>query len=191
MTVYRISDRLDEYQALVTTPDDVAIQLGNFDLFESILLQAVENRSLQDIWHSVDVEFEDVLNDGSLLPDISLWLRTYLVLSPKAYEILKYDLQKDGEFLPIRYKNCQWYLYTALKFGQEDTQKCVEKIEYGSPAGLEILVFIDSDIENKIIFKSQMEGVSSLYCTDKFKSLCEEHRLNGIAFSTSLTSPFE
>ncbi|BDR17601.1 hypothetical protein R8N45_08395 [Vibrio sp. 1403] len=190
MTVYRIADKLDEYQAISTCPDDVAVQLGDFDLFERILLQAAENDSLSDIWQDVEVQFTDVLHKNSLVPDVSLWIRTYLVLSPKAFDVLYQELKKGGEFLPVRCNGSQWYFYTTFQFGLEDKQKCIEKIEYGYRAGLEVLVFDEQDLEDKLIFKSKMEEAGTLYCTDKFKSLCEKYQFDSIRFSSSLTNPF-
>ncbi|TOH06759.1 hypothetical protein CGI90_23725, partial [Vibrio parahaemolyticus] len=163
MTVYKITDDLTKFQSVCSGPDEIATQLGDFDYFERILLQAVENKSLKDIWKPAEVEFEDVLTDNSVLPDISLWLRTYLVLSPRAYEALNSCLSESGDFLPVNYQGEQWYLYTSLTFGKEDRQKCVEKISYGSPDGLEVLAFIDDDVKDKVIFKSRLEGASNLY----------------------------
>ena len=79
MTVYKIIDNLREFQTICSGPDEIASQLGDFDYFERILLQAIKNQSLQDIWKPVEVKFQDVFKHNSLLPDISLWARTYLV----------------------------------------------------------------------------------------------------------------
>ncbi|EKY4874420.1 hypothetical protein QFY08_000307 [Vibrio alginolyticus] len=190
MTVYKITDNLTEFQAICSGPDEIATQLGDFDYFERILLQAVENKSLKDIWKPVEIEFEDVLTDNSVLPDVSLWLRTYLVLSPRAYEVLNNYLSENGDFLPVTYQGEHWYLYTSLTFGKEDRQKCVEKISYGSTDGLEVLAFIDDDVKDKVVFKSRLEGASNLYCTEDFKSLCEKSQLGGIVFSSNLTDLF-
>ncbi|EGQ8008365.1 hypothetical protein C4G74_RS11540 [Vibrio parahaemolyticus] len=190
MTVYKIFDCHNEYKIVSTTPSSVARQLGDIDLIEKIVVQPLENFSLKSIWGEVDIEFEDVLKKDSLLPDISLWLRVFLVLSPKAYASLKEPLSKVGEFLSIRYKGEEWYLYTPLEFGQEDEDKCVQKIEYGSLAGVEVLVFNESDIAEKVVFKSKMLGASFLYCTEPFKSLCEQNELGGVVFSSNLTDPF-
>ncbi|MCS0194403.1 hypothetical protein NDJ29_06290 [Vibrio alginolyticus] len=190
MTVYKIIDNLREFQTICSGPDEIASQLGDFDYFERILLQAIKNQSLQDIWKPVEVKFQDVFKYNSLLPDISLWARTYLVLSPRAYEILNAYLTEHGEFLPANYQGGQWYLYASLTFGQENKRKCVEKIAYGSRDGLDTLVFIDDDVKDKLVFKSRLEGAGTLYCTDKFKALCEQNQLNGIMFSSNLTDPF-
>jgi len=190
MAVYKITDNLNDFKAVCSGPDKVAVQLGNFDYFERIILQAVDNKSLKDIWKPALLEFEDVLNQNSLLPDVSLWLRTFLVLSPKAYGVLCSVLEKNGEFLPVFIGDEKWHLFTVLTFGKEDRPKCVEKISYGSPDGIEVLVFDDDDIKDKVIFKSQLEGASNLYCNDIFKSLCEVNGLTGLQFSTELTDPF-
>ncbi|HHF0556929.1 TPA: hypothetical protein ACPHT1_000996 [Vibrio antiquarius] len=190
MTVYKINDNLHVFQTICTCPDEVATQLGDFNYFEKILLQGIENKSLKGIWKPAVVEFEDVLTKNSELPDISLWLRTYLVLSPRAYEILNTYLSEGGEFLPVNYQGEKWYLYTSLTFGKEDRQKCIEKISYGSPDGLEVLVFIDDDVKDKVIFKSRLEGAGNLYCTEKFKVICEQNQLNGLVFSSNLTESF-
>nr|WP_282175347.1 hypothetical protein [Vibrio diabolicus] len=190
MMIYKISDCHNEYKIVNTTPSSVARQLGDIDLIEKIVVQPLENFSLKSIWGEVDIEFEDVLKKDSLLPDISLWLRVFLVLSPKSYAYLKEPLSKVGEFLSIRYQGEEWYLYTPLEFGPEDKDKCVQKLEYGSLAGLEVLVFNGNGVTEKAVFKSKMLGPTFLYCTESFKSLCERNDLGGVVFSSSLTDPF-
>ncbi len=56
--------------------------------------------------------------------------------------------------------------------------------------GLEVLAFIDDDVKDKIIFKSRLEGAGNLYCTERFKSMCEKKQLNGVIFSSNLVEPF-
>lgn len=101
MTVYRITDNLNDFQTICTTPDEIAIQLGDFDYFVRILSQATENQSLKDIWKPVELEFEDVFANNSVLPDISLWLRTYLVKHLEFY-IVTYP--KAESFYPLTTK---------------------------------------------------------------------------------------
>ncbi|CCO45706.1 hypothetical protein VIBNISOn1_1540074 [Vibrio nigripulchritudo SOn1] len=72
-------------------------------------------------------------------------------------------------------------------FGKENTHLTVQKIEYGSVFGVERLVFDDEDIKHKLLFKSEMEGLTSLFCTDTLKGLVAEHQLTGIGFSEDLT----
>ncbi|EKA7356432.1 hypothetical protein [Vibrio vulnificus] len=191
MTVYKVTDNHIEFQTMSTTPSMIAKQLGNVDLIENILLQPSENTSLTNVWKDVDIQFEDVLTKNSVLPDISLWLRMFLVLSPKAFRSLEEELSVAGEFLSIRFLGEQWYLFTPLLFGSEDKDHCIEKIEYGCYAGLEQLVFCEDDVESKVLFKSTLEGPSSLFCTDRFVDMCKSQNLKGLNFTTELTSLFE
>ena len=49
---------------------------------------------------------------------------------------------------------------------------------------------IDDDVKDKVIFKSRLEGAGNLYCTEKFKVICEQNQLNGLVFSSNLTESF-
>ncbi|ELI0637176.1 TPA: hypothetical protein P0E21_004024 [Vibrio harveyi] len=186
MNVFRICDDHEHFKTMCSTPDEIATQLGDFNLFERILSQPTENDSLQDIWKQVDVCFEDVLANNSQIPDVSLWLRTFLVLSPKAHNALKEHLGSVGEFLPLRFDGDSWYLYSSFQFGQEDRDQCIEKIEYGFLAGVERLVFIDSDVDKKMLFKSKLDEASNLFCNQKFVEVFQEHDLRGITFTDEL-----
>lgn len=186
MNVFKICDDHEHFKTMCSTPDEIATQLGDFNLFERILRQPTENDSLQDIWKQVDVCFEDVLVSNSQLPDVSVWLRTFLVLSPKAYSALKGSLELAGEFLPIRVDDDSWYIYSCFHFGQEDQDQCVEKIEYGFSAGVEKLVFVENDINKKVLFKSRLDGASNLFCNQRFVEVFQEHDLRGITFTDEL-----
>ncbi|MHA2828633.1 hypothetical protein [Vibrio harveyi] len=186
MNVFKICDDHENFKTMSSTPDEIAMQLGDFNLFERILRQPTENDSLQDIWKQVDVCFEDVLVSNSQLPDVSVWLRTFLVLSPKAYSALKGSLELAGEFLPIRVDDDSWYIYSCFHFGQEEPDQCVEKIEYGFSAGVEKLVFVESDINKKVLFKSRLDGASNLFCNQRFVEVFQEHDLRGITFTDEL-----
>jgi len=106
MTVYKIFDCHNEYKIVSTTPSSVARQLGDMDLIEKIFVQPLENFSFKSIWGEVDIEFEDVLKKDSLLPDISLWLRVFLVLCPKAYASLKSSQNLRVIIQSHKLKNC-------------------------------------------------------------------------------------
>ncbi|TOJ07613.1 hypothetical protein CGI45_25245, partial [Vibrio parahaemolyticus] len=81
------------------------------------------------------------------IPDVSLWSMTYLVLSHRAYEILKPILENEGEFLLVTVGEEQVYVFNCLSFGQEDESVCVKKYLDGIEDGYETLYFEESDIE--------------------------------------------
>lgn len=191
MNVFRICDDHEHFKTMCLTPDALATQLGDFNLFERILRQPTENDSLQDIWKEVDVCFEYVLASNSQVPDVSVWLRTFLILSPKAHSALKEHLGLVGELLPIRVEGESWYLYSCFQFGEEDREQCIEKIEYGFSVGVEKLAFLDSDIDKKVLFKSKLDGASNLFCNQQFVELFRANNLRGITFTDELTEPFE
>ncbi|CCO45704.1 conserved hypothetical protein [Vibrio nigripulchritudo SOn1] len=187
MTVYQLMEDHTKFKTLLLMPDELAVQLGDFEIVKDILRQPSQNSSLKPLWGEVSAEFVDVLTKDSEIPDISIWNSLFLVLSPKAYEGLHSQMSACGEFLPLTVTGEIWYLYTPQTFGKEDKQLTVPKIEYGVPAGVDTLVFDERDICNKLVFKSEMECLVSLFCTDTLKDLVAEHQLTGIGFSEDLT----
>ncbi|WP_139243723.1 hypothetical protein [Alkalimonas amylolytica] len=64
------------------------------------------------------------------------------------------------------------------------------KYQGGFPFGLETLVFDESDVAGKMIFKSELQGCKALYASAVFKELCEAHSLTGVLFDENLLNIF-
>ena len=81
-------------------------------------------------------------------------------------------------------------LFNLLTFGQEQKDMCLTKYEDGFEDGLELLNFEQDDIQNKLLFKSKLEGAQKVYCTDEFKNIIQSNKLKGLVFDEDLLDPF-
>ena len=189
MNVYQLKEMPHDYKALQLGPTELFGAIGKQHLM-TIHRQRSQNTSLLDIWKNVSASFDDVLGTNADIPDVSLWSMTYLVLSHRAYEILKPILENEGEFLLVTAGEEQVYVFNCLSFGQEDESVCVKKYLDGIEDGYETLYFEESDIEKRYLFKSRLEGCQRLYATESFKRLCDHYDLRGLRFEENLLSVF-
>ena len=60
----------------------------------------------------------------------------------------------------------------------------------GFEDGLKSLVFLNEDIQNKLLFKSKLQGGYSIYCNEAFKRLIINSELEGLNFDSDLLNPF-
>lgn len=127
--------------------------------------------------------------DNSPAPDISFW-GNFLALNAKAYNVLAPVIADDGEFLPIDVKGYSLQLFNCTQLSAEIPELSLVKYEDGFPNGLHSLVFNESDVYGKAIFKSKLQGCRALFVTDAFKSLCEQHTLSGLRFDENLVNIF-
>ncbi|UTV29385.1 hypothetical protein [Photobacterium atrarenae] len=189
MNVYQLKELPKEYQGLQLGPSELFAAIGKQHMM-TIHKQRSQNTSLLPIWANVSASFSDVLGKNSTLPDVSLWASTYLVLRDNAYNILKPALEKEGEFLPISIEGEHAFIFNCLSFAVEDESLCVKKYLDGIEDGLETLYFDEDDIKDRLLFKSRLQGCQTLYATETFKTLCEEHGLHGLHFEPDLLSVF-
>ncbi|MFN1617632.1 hypothetical protein [Vibrio rotiferianus] len=190
MTVYKLKNRPREYKVLEHDPYKRALDKGDVPLLRRLRRDPVESKGLQDIWVEEDTVFTQHFKSADKVPDISKW-RTFLVLRDKAYQQLKAELQCDGEFLPIIIDGEKFQLLNVLSFGAEDKEQITFEVIDGEQGLLEKLVFDESSIANKYVFKSLDEGCMSLYCDDKLIELCSRYGLTGLRFDTDLLDVFE
>ncbi|WP_104398581.1 hypothetical protein [Vibrio penaeicida] len=141
------------------------------------------------ICNNISCSSKEVLGINTEIPDIFLWLRTYLVLNSEAAKKLSSFLKSKGELLPIRVDNKDMYIFNCLQFGKENKALCMKKYLNGIEDGYKTLVFDDEDASSKLIFKSNLVG-PMLFVTEEFKSLCDESKLKGFRFEPNLLAVF-
>lgn len=169
----------------------LAEQLGDMELLDKLMQYPASNEPLSPIWKdSVTSEFQPLSPNGTEIPDISLWDATCMVLNEKAYGALRRYLEQEGEFLPVTANDQKMYIFNCLEFGKEDTANTVKKYVNGTDFGLEHLSFDEADAAQRFVFKSEMKGCNTLYCTSSFKALLKEFNLEGLRFDEDLVSPF-
>lgn len=191
MTVYQIKYLPEKYLSFQLDIVELAEQLGDINLIDTLMSQPEKNESLLPIWGNVSHDFQ-ALSDTSqkVIPDITPWDNTMLVMNNKAYNALKEHLEPEGEFLPITVNGEKMKAFNCLSFGKEDLSLTEKDYLDGYENGLKSLVFDEDDISNRLVFKSKMDGCARLYVSQKFKDLCEEFGLEGIRFDADLIDPF-
>lgn len=122
-------------------------------------------------------------------PDITFW-SNFLALNQRAFEALAPHIKDDGEFLPIDVEGHSVILFNCTQSVAEIPELSLIKYEDGFPNGLKSLVFDESDLADKTIFKSQLEGCRALFVTDTFKDICNAHHLTGGCFDEDLLNIF-
>ena len=123
-------------------------------------------------------------------PRSSFYPSLNLNMSIESAELLKERLANFGEFLPVKAEGNSMVLFNLLTFGQEQKDMCLTKYEDGFEDGLELLTFEQDNIQNKLLFKSKLEGAQKVYCTDEFKNIIQSNNLKGLVFDEDLLDPF-
>ncbi|MAA93363.1 MAG: hypothetical protein CML21_02405 [Rheinheimera sp.] len=102
-----------------------------------------------------------------------------------AYESLSSELSSHGEFLPIDLNGKDWWLFNCLALGAESLAECISH-----ETELEKLVFDESKLADKFIFKSALEGCKTLFCDDRLKIAMTQLPVCGVNFNTNLVEQF-
>lgn len=153
-----------------------------------------ENTTLLDKlkgeWIPVEVTFSSD-NKKNVIPDISVWNLSCLVLSKSAYEALKTFLDPIGEFLPL---TNNFYLFSCLisvSGDSIDQSKTSFKIEQTDANHIpSSLGFLSEKIKDKPLFKPGFSENSFLVCQDEFKNIASDHSLKGVIFEENLAAIF-
>lgn len=169
---------LDVMDVVRYSPDEVSL--------DEITDFSEHNTSMASWWQPITTNFYDDADDQDKdVPDISPWVGATLVLSPKAYRLLKDTLEKDGEFLPLKINSEKYFLFNCLSLGQDDKQ--LSEIEYDGDIPLWVNKLVTAPTNEKhAVFKSKLEKGQTLFATERFKNAVKEFRLKGVLFDENL-----
>lgn len=158
--------------------------------FDDVLDFHLKNTAMKSWWKTPETEFIHLSgNTSAPIPDISKWIDSTLVLSPRAYRLLGELLQPSGELLPVSIGEETYYIFNCFILGKEDEEKSRFEPSEGMQIGLELLEFKDSAAE-LLIFKSKLESCLSIFCGERFKNTVESFELNGIIFDENLIKEY-
>ena len=188
MITYKLKNDSETYKVIVKSSYELSKELDVG--VRSLQSRMVSDEPISDIWTVIQVIPEKQFPTADTLPDISVWGYGWLVLSKNAKEKLFSYLKSSGEFLPIIVDGNEMFIFRCTTWGEENDSECVFHYIDSEADGLEYLSFDQTDIEDKLIFKSNLEGGTSVYCTSNFKGLCKELKLNGLKYDDDLISPF-
>ncbi|CAM4123196.1 hypothetical protein [Pseudoalteromonas ostreae] len=185
MTVYKINSKNDQGDILDFDPYSMYQSLKSYtdtaeaDFMIKIFDLHANNDSILNIW-------PDIMSVKSLSPmyeNIDIYIQGgFLILSKEAYDYLYHFLNEYGEFLKIEVNGLEMALFNLHVFGLEDLDNCIEDYSKGIRSGFKSFSFVDSDINEKLLFKSKLLDGIGLFCGEKFKRLVELKDFNGIEF---------
>lgn len=186
MTIYAVrSCRSPYFRELdLNTMDIINFKPSSIHM-DDVLEAALRNTEMAAWWDRPEVSFTPGSEE---VPDISVWLDSMLLLSPKAHRLL-FDILKDyGEFLPILVGDDEYFLYNCLTFCEEASTE--GEYQDDQLIMLTSLKFADS-AESKTIFKSKIEHGMTPYCNQQFKNAVESFELKGLSFDIDLVEQYE
>lgn len=190
MTVYQLKESPERFKALQMDYLTLCDQLGTDDLLPLLMGHPLTNEPLLPHWREVSDSFQPLSLTSTEIPDVSLWGKTGLALTEKAFNRLSRYLESEGEFLPITVDGERMYIFNCLTFGKEDEGLCERKYLDGYDDGIKSLAFEEADVSQRFLFKSKLQGAHALYCSSVFKALYTELGLQGLRFDEDLLNPF-
>lgn len=185
MTVYAIRRDIPDYQMLDLDLLDVTRNLPDGVDLDSVYDFSQLNTAMASWWETPETRYINTGSKKAQIPDISCWIDATLVLSPRAYRLLKDTLSNSGEFLPVQIGNDAHHIFNCFALGRPDEGKCVFNSEEGMEAGLKHLE-LDPSASNLLVFKVKLEGCLTLFCTERFKDIIDSFGLKGVTFDDNL-----
>lgn len=189
--IYKLMEQPYKFKTLDLDMLTLLDKVGSEELALKIFQQSDTNLSLAKDWVEFDCNQSEMPETSNLqTPDIYLWLDAYPVLNKKAYDALESSLNQFGEFLNITVAGEPHFFFSCLTYGKEDNEKTDYKYNAGIPIGIAKLDFIQEDVKDKVLFKSQISFCGSLFCNSLFKKVYEENQLKGLRFEEDLLEIF-
>lgn len=181
--IYCIQDDSFAFQQLDLMPDDV-IDARPDDISEDDVLDFCQTNCRMAEWWPVPetVFISEGGNENNLIPDISKWIDSSFVLSPKAYRLLGATLEQWGELLPVIVNGERFYIFNCRRTGEIDLSQSEKEYFEGEDVGVKQIAFDYGDVSEKLVFKTPFNSCIQIYCGDRFRSLVEDFALTGVQF---------
>ena len=187
MKIFKILRDSDHYMEFSTDLEEMLDEIGPKVGDLEFMQFSYHNLRLAEYWGKFSGTFEKVLSNANQIPDISCWRGATLVLSPAAKKILGKKLVAYGELLPISCNNEPYYIFNCLKLVSLDKNLSKQiPLEHGL-IEFEKIVFNKGSIHENLLFKSQEEGCTSVFCSEELANFIGNSRLKGLKFSENLT----
>ncbi|MFK3978143.1 hypothetical protein [Shewanella vesiculosa] len=167
--------------------------VSNTDLtFEVVVRKLMalhyDNSNIADLWKGeFDCHFIPQARKQNFGINV---LGNFLLLTQSAYNFLGDKIHPFGEFVKINADGESLMLFNPKVFAKEDPTLCEMNYVDGFEDGVKSLVFLNEDIQNKLLFKSKLQGGDCIYCNEVFKRLIVNSELEGLSFDSDLLNPF-
>ncbi|WP_051786160.1 hypothetical protein [Endozoicomonas numazuensis] len=178
---YLIDYDFENYYSLTMDVEDLVTKMPSYS-------QRFRAKARLASWVSPKASFYESENYSGLkdnIPDITTWALGNLVLSPKAYSVLKDRLSSSGEFLPLLVGNETYYMFNTLFVIPEsaiDLSEAYDAVDSGVHMGKKNVKFDEAKIKNHFIFKSPTNKLTYSYSTNEFKSIYDDNGFTGLVF---------
>lgn len=185
--IHAIRDGGLKFKELDLEIRDIRRQRPEDVLLDDVLKFHIRNTAMAAWWKTPETEFISQVDPNAAIPDISPWIYSSLVLSPKAYRYLGELLKDSGEFLPVLADGETYWIFNCFVAIDPNDEKCQYDYEQDDGVKMEIthLEFQDS-ASNNLVFKTPAEFCVTLFCNEKFKDIIDSFKLTGIAFDENL-----
>jgi len=175
MTVYRLNYNSDEFPRVDVAPSEW-MKLESKGVLASF--------TPKDKWQVLNATYYDEPgNVNAKRPDIMCWT-SHMVFSDKAYQALKVGLDKFGSFYPVDVEGeLKQAFYENTKTDAIDPFNSEKLVIDGEELEVIKLAFLEHEVKDLGIFRTEYDNASYIYCTDEVKELIE-----GSLASEELTS---
>lgn len=199
MQLYAIRNDNYKYKELSLNTADVACHAPEDVHVTDVIGYHHRNTAMRSWWPHVETSFKDIHGvPKEEIPDISLWTGgsgSSLVLSPKAFRMLKDMLAPLGEFLPViikdeKYEDQTFHIFNCLILADADESQTEYEYVDGVQFGLKHIGFTNA-VADLLVFKSHVNNCMSLFCGERFKAAVESFELAGVVFDENLIEVFE
>lgn len=171
---------LDAMDVIRKAPRDQGLE------FDDIMSFSKRDTQFASWWSAPETSFIANTNSRSpKVPDLMIWQAgAALVLSPRARRLLGDVLNHHGELLPVRIMNEpeEYWIFNCLSRKEADLEKSAWEYAEGAPLHLKSIGFSQGS-DDPIIFKTDFDNSTTLYCGEKFKAAVEEYGLKGLTFA--------
>ncbi|WP_276681649.1 hypothetical protein [Thalassolituus oleivorans] len=153
--------------------------------FDDIMKFSQSSKPMKDWWPELETTLranEDIVSPK--MPDLSIWSGgAALVLYPRGYRLLGEWLSQFGELLPVKVMNQSdpcWIFNCRAKKDVDPEKSSCEYVD-DMPLHIESIGFTEFE-DDPVIFKTDFDNCSFLYCGERFKAAVEEMGLEGQSF---------
>ena len=184
MKLYRLVEDGERYGTLVFDGDLLRESLG----WKVMLKLSSLTTDIADKWPQINGWFHSLYEDKGIddKPDVFVTAYAWLVLSSKARALLEPVLYKAGEFLPFDCDGEAYYLLVPHVIIPVDENLSEYNFVDGDHRGTKKVVFRPEEVGVHTLFKTDFDYHLNLFCSEKFKSLVEMHKLTGVHFDEQL-----
>jgi hypothetical protein len=190
MKIFKILRDSDHYMEFSTDLEEMLDEIGPKIGDLEFMHFSRHNLRLGEHWTDFSGTFKKVKSNASQTPDITCWRGATLVLSAQARDLLGEQLSSYGELLPIRCNDETYYIFNCLELASIDKSLSKQTpLEHGL-IEFQKIVFNENDIAGKLLFKSQEEGCTSIFCGEAFAKLLDQTNLKGLKLSENLSALF-